>query len=200
MKDQNEITELLQAVNLGDCDAMEALIQSIHSELKRLAGALMKKERSGHTLQPTALVNEAYIRLSRGEAEWENRAHFFGAAARAMRRILIEHARKKASQKRGGEFDCVTFDDLALVSIDKRLDLLALDEALDALEKQDQRLLRVVELRYFAGLSIEQTAEVLEVSPATVKRDWTFARAWLYDRIASAGEDVKDAKLSRDPQ
>ena len=183
---RSEVTVLLQRVNAGDADAPDELMQSLYKELHRLAEALMRRERPGHTLQPTALVSEAYLRLFDRLSQWENRAHFFGAAARAMRRVLIEHGRKRASLKRGGEIARVTFDDLHVAAEDPDLDLLALDEALNDLNDVDSRLVQVVELRYFAGCSVEQAAELLGVSPATVKRDWTFARAWLYDRMQGA--------------
>jgi RNA polymerase sigma factor (TIGR02999 family) len=151
-----------------------------------MASGLMRGESQNHTLQPTALVNEAYMRLVSGETEWENRAHFFGAAARSMRRILVDHARAKRTQKRGGGAYRTTFEDLHVQTQDKHLDILALDQALQALSQVDPRLLKVVELRYFAGLSIQQTASLLGISSATVKRDWTFARAWLFDYMNSS--------------
>ncbi len=181
MTQQPDVTALLKAVNQGDPQAHEALITALYRELQRLASSLMKRERPGHTLQPTALVNEVYLRLVQGSPQWSNRAHFFGAAARAMRRILVEYARRRSAQKRGAGAKRITFGDLEVEAEDSTIDLLALDEALEALRREDQRLVDVVELRYFAGFSIEQTAELLEVSPATVKRDWLYARAWLYD-------------------
>lgn len=183
--DKTDLTTLLQAVNLGDQDAYEDLMNRLYNELRRVAGSVMRSERRGHTLQPTALVNEAYLRLAGSSSEWENRAHFFAAAARAMRRILVEHARKKSAQKRGGEARQVTFADLDVASIDPQVDLLILDQALQALKDFDERLVKVVELRYFAGCSVEEAAKLLDVSPATVKRDWSFARAWLYDYMSS---------------
>jgi len=143
----------------------------------------MRRERGYRTLQPTALVHEAYLRLAGSGSRWENRAHFFGAAASAMRRILVEQARHRLSQKRGGELQRVTFKDLDVQVEDPQLDLIAMDEALTALAAVDERLVRVVELRYFAGCSLEETAALLETATATVKRDWTYARAWLYDYL-----------------
>lgn len=178
--EQSPITQLLERLNQGDREAGEELIGSIYAELRGLSGALMRRERPGHTLQPTALVHEAFLRLVQGDTKWQSRAHFFGAAARAMRRILVDHARGRAAQKRAGGEVRVTFEDLALAAPDPKLDLLALDEALRALEAEDPRLVKVVELRYFAGCSLEETAALLEVSVATVKRDWLYARAWLY--------------------
>lgn len=179
----SEITILLEQVNQGDEQAFDQLIRALYAELRRLSAGLMRREAPGHILQPTALINEALIRLLQGEARWENRAHFFGAAAQAMRRILVDHARTRSALKRGGEARRVTFDDLAVAAEDRGADVLALDEALRSLEREDARLARVVELRYFAGCSIEETAQLLEVSPATVKRDWVYARAWLFARM-----------------
>lgn len=179
----SDITILLGQVNDGDAQALDQLVRTIYTELRRLSAGIMRKEAPGHTLQPTALVNEAFIRLIQGDTKWENRAHFFGAAARAMRRILVEHARARAATKRGGEACRVTFDDLAVASEDRRADILALEEALSALEKENPRLGKVVELRYFAGFSIDETARLLDVSPATIKRDWLYARAWLFAYI-----------------
>jgi RNA polymerase sigma factor (TIGR02999 family) len=141
-------------------------------------------ERPGHTLQATALVNEAYLRLAPGEERWENRAHFFGSAALAMRRILVDHARRHRSSKRGGEAQRVTFEDLAVATPEPEVDLLALDKALDDLAKEEPRLAEVVQLRYFAGLGIKETAAILGTSPATGKRDWTYAWAWLLARMS----------------
>jgi RNA polymerase sigma-70 factor, ECF subfamily len=179
--EQPDVTELLKAVNQGDHQAQEQLIAALYRELQRLAASLMSKERAEHTLQPTALVNEAYLRLIQGSPRWSDRAHFFGAAARAMRRVLVEHARRRSARKRGAGARRVTFGDLEVEAEDSSIDLMALDEALEALRGEDPRLVDVVELRYFAGFSIEQTAELLDVSPATVKRHWLYARAWLYD-------------------
>lgn len=186
----SEITLLLDRVNRGDEEALEDLIRSLYGELRRVSAGIMRRESPGHTLQPTALVNEAFIRLVQGDTEWENRAHFFGAAARAMRRILVDHARAKSALKRGGEANRITFDDLAVASEDRGADVLALDEALRALEQENPRLSKVVELRYFAGCSIDETAQLLDISPATVKRDWLYARAWLFARM---GQDEDPA-------
>ena len=180
----SDVTLLLKAISDGDASAESRLMAILYEDLRRLAQARMRSERPDHTLTPTALVNEAYLRLAGGPTRWENRAHFFSAAAEAMRRVLIDHARKHSSLKRGGEVQRVTFTDLAVESEEPHVDLLALNDALTALSEFDARLGEVVKLRYFAGLSIEQTAEVLGISPATVKRDWTYARAWLYDRMS----------------
>jgi RNA polymerase sigma factor (TIGR02999 family) len=175
------VTQLLDGVNAGQAGAMESLVSIVYSELRRMAGSLMRKERHDHTLQPTALVHEVYMRLVGASTRWENRAHFFGAAARAMRQILVGQARQRAAQKRGGEAHRVTFSDLDVQTPEPDLDLLVLNEALNELTRIDERLSRVVELRYFGGCSLEEIAELTQCSLATVKRDWTFARAWLYD-------------------
>lgn len=149
-----------------------------------MAGSLMRSQAAGHTLQPTALVNEAYLRLVQGDTQWEGRAHFFGAAARAMRQVLIAHARHHAAQKRDGGLR-VTFHDIDVAAPEPTLDLLALDEALTALADVDERYTRVMELRYFAGCSLPEIADLTGRSLATVKRDWAYARAWLYDHMSA---------------
>jgi RNA polymerase sigma factor (TIGR02999 family) len=182
----SDVTRLLRAVTDGGPDVHDQLLSLIHDELRGMAAARMGHERAGHTLQPTALVNEAYLRLVQGQPDWQSRAHFFGAAAEAMRRILIDHARQRQAAKRGGGANRMTMHDIDVECEDPDVDLLALDEALSALDEFDARLGSVVRLRYFAGLGIEDTAELLEVSPATVKRDWTYARAWLMERMGQA--------------
>ena len=149
-----------------------------------MARSFMRNQRPGHTLQTTALVHEAYLRLNGGATDFESRAHFFGAAARAMRQVLIGHARRHNAVKRAGAAKRVTFEDLAVQAEDPHLDLFCLDEALRALEALDARLCRVIELRYFAGLTLEEIAEVTGQSLATVKRDWSYARAWLFDYLS----------------
>ena len=180
---QPDVTRLLEAVNAGSADAHAALMELIYDELRQLARYKMSGERQDHTLQPTVLVNEVYLRLARSDVSWQNRAHFFGAAAEAMRRILIEHARKRSAQKRGGDARRVTFSEISVAAEDASVDLLALDAALSALDKDHPRLGELVRLRYFAGASIRQTAQLLNISPATAKRDWVYARAWLYERM-----------------
>lgn len=180
-----DITRLLNAADSGDALAASRLYDLVYGELKLLAAANMRRESSGHTLQPTALVNEAYLRLRPAEISWANRRHFFGAAAEAMRRILVDHARRKSAQKRGDGLERVTLADLDVAAPEPEIDVLALDEALIALKAEDPRLEQVVTLRYFAGMSIEQVAEALGLSPATVKRDWTFARAWLQEHMTA---------------
>lgn len=178
-----DLTQLLDSVRSGRQGAREELYERVYAELRAMAGARLAHERPGHTLQATALVNEAYLRLAPNDEDWDNRGHFFGSAARAMRRILVDHARRHRASKRGGEARRVTFADLAVAAEEPDVDLLALDEALDALAEAEPRLGEVVHLRYFAGLGIAETAALLGVSPATVKRDWTYARAWLVERM-----------------
>lgn len=181
----DDVADLLQQVNAGTPGAFDALVALVYGELRRMAGSLMRGQASGHTLQPTALVNEAYLRLIRTEGNWDGRAHFFGAAARAMRQVLMAHARQRAALKRAGGAVRVTFSDLDVQAPEPSLDLLALDEALTALTKLDERFAQVVELRYFAGCSVPEIAEITGRSLATVKRDWAYARAWLHERMAA---------------
>ena len=176
----HEVTRLLVAWGDGDQTALDRLMLLVYEELRRLARHYMSRERPGHTLQSTALVNEAYLRLVDQEGmRWENRAHFFGIAARLMRQILIEHARSRQAAKRGGRQYRLSLSKVDRVGSGPDVDLLALDEALGRLEAIDPQKSRIVELRYFGGLGIEETAEVIGKSPATVKRDWSMARAWL---------------------
>jgi RNA polymerase sigma factor (TIGR02999 family) len=179
-----DVGMLLEEVNAGDERAFQTLVTLLHGELRRMAGSMMRNQAAGHTLQPTALVNEAYLRLVQGETRWEGRAHFFGAAARAMRQVLIAHARHHAAQKRDAGVR-VTFHDIDVAGPDPQLDLLALDAALAALARVDERYSRVMELRYFAGCTLPEIAELTGRSLATVKRDWTYARAWLYDYMSA---------------
>jgi RNA polymerase sigma-70 factor, ECF subfamily len=180
-----EVTVLLQQMRAGDSQAADKLIPLVVDELRRLARLQLRDERPGHTLQPTALVNEAYLRLVGDQArDWQNRAHFIGVSVSVMRRILIDHARRKRTLKRGLEVQGVAgAEDYAGLSFEQADDLLALNLALDRLEEMSSRQRQVVELRYFGGLSNEETAEVLKVSPITVKRDWVVARAWLKGQL-----------------
>jgi RNA polymerase sigma factor (TIGR02999 family) len=180
------VTALLQAWGRGDPEALEALVPLVERELHRVAAHQMRGERVGHTLQPTALVNEAYLRLvGLTKIEWRDRAHFLAVAARTMRRVLIDLARAKHYQKRGGRQPKVSLDDVDVAAPDAGHDVVAVHEALDALARQDARTAQVVELRYFGGLSVDETAEVLGVSPETVMRDWKFAKAWLLRELST---------------
>jgi RNA polymerase sigma factor (TIGR02999 family) len=181
-----DLTLLLHAAGSGDREAYARLYEAVYAELRRVAGANLRREAPGHTLQPTALVNEAYLRLAPGAA-WENRRHFFGAAAEAMRRILVDHARKRRSGKRGGDFERVTLYGVDVAADDCVVDVLAVDAALTELDASRPRLAQLVGLRCFAGMSIEEAAEALGISPATAKRDWAFARAWLVERLGVEG-------------
>lgn len=179
-RSSDDITGLLVRWRTGDEAALQELLPIVHDELRRVARRQMAGERPGHTLQPTALVNEAYLRLvDLKQIQWQNRAHFFAMAARLMRRILVDFARSRRYQKRGGGAKQVSFTEALEIAASQPADVVALDEALAALARVDERKSRVVELRFFGGLSIEETAEVLSVSRETVKRDWTFAKMWL---------------------
>ena len=175
-----KMTQLLVAWSNGDRVAGDELMPLVYDELHRLAHQYMRKERPGGMLQTSALVNEAYLRLiDQRDVQWQNRAHFFGIAAQMMRRILVDHARGRQSAKRGGSARLVPLDEGLIVSNERNAEVLALDETLKALAALDKRKSQIVELRFFGGLSIEETAEVLAVSPGTVMRDWTLAKAWL---------------------
>jgi RNA polymerase sigma factor (TIGR02999 family) len=180
------VTELLERWNQGDQDALAELMPLVYGELRRLAEHYMRHEQTGHTLQPTALVHEAYLKLAgAADAQFNNRVHFYGAAAQAMRRILIDHARRGLANKRGQRPMVLSLDGIDQ-GIEVRHELVDLDAALTKLAAQAERAARVVELRYFGGLSIEETAQVLDIAPATVKRQWTFARAWLHRELYGA--------------
>ena len=180
------VTELLVRWREGDREALESLMPLVYDELRRLAHHYLQRERSDHTLQSTALVHEAYLRLAGPSApQWQNRAHFFGIAARVMRQILVEYARAHGAAKRGGASPCkLTLDEALEMQQKSDIDVIALDGALDRLTELDPQQSRIVELRFFTGLTIEDTSEVMGISPATVKRDWTSARAWLHREIA----------------
>ena len=180
---KSDITLLLDAMRCGDGEAGAKMLPLVYAELRQLARVKMAREQPGHTLQPTALVHEAWLRL--GEQRFENRAHFFGAAAEAMRRILIERARRKLAAKHGAGAEHVDADDIEIAAPSMDDELLAVHEALDALAAHDSRKAELVKLRYFAGLTIEEAAEVLGISVPTAKRDWTYARAWLFRKIAA---------------
>jgi RNA polymerase sigma factor (TIGR02999 family) len=181
-----QITVLLNQLGAGDKEAGDRLFPLVYQELKKMAARYMRAERADHTLQPTALVHEAYLKLVDQSIEWHNRKHFFAVAAQVMRRILVDFARQASSEKRGGKRQKITLDAALAYRDDRSNDVIAVDEALMRLEKLDQRQCRVVELRFFAGLSIEETADALELSERTVKREWTLAKAWLYSELAQS--------------
>ena len=183
----NQITGQLLAWRAGDAAALEALMPAVYQELHRMAERHLRHENVGHTLQPTALVNEAYLRLiDQTQVEWQNRAHFFGVATQMMRRILVDHAKAKHRDKRGGGAVKLSLDEALNYGDERAAEIVALDDALSALAAFDERKSRVVELRYFGGLSVEETAQVLEVSSQTVMRDWNMAKAWLYQQLSNA--------------
>ncbi len=180
-----EITRLLAEWSNGSQEALDKLYPMVYEELRRIARRYMRRERPDHTLQTTALINEAYLRMiDQKNVHWENRAHFFSISARIMRRILIDHARKHQYAKRGGGAKKVSLDETAIVAKERAAELLMLDEALMTLEERDPRRSQVVELRFFGGLSNEEIASVLKISPNTVTRDWNMARAWLYKELS----------------
>ncbi len=183
-----EVTQLLKAMNSGDPQAAENLLPLVYAELHRLAKAYMRRERPDHTLQATALINEAYIRLVGEDVNWTGRAHFIGIAANVMRRVLVDYARAHTAERRAGDMQRVEFkDDLAIAP--ERLDeVLIVDGALARLAEKSPRQAKVVELRYFGGLSVEQIAQVLDVAPRSVKRDWSLARIWLYRELRPGAE------------
>jgi len=186
MPEADDVTQLLAAWSEGDSSALDKLLPLVDEELHQLAHGYMRRERNNHTLQTTALVNEAYIKLVDQKVRWQNRAHFFGIAAQIMRRILVDHARKHLGPKRGGG-NVVSFDDAALVFSDERAaELVALDEALAVLERLDKRKGQVVEMRYFGGLSVDEIASVLSVSPDTITRDWRRAKAFLRRELSAS--------------
>ncbi len=182
------ITQLLSEIKSGRQEVLSELLPLVYDELRRLADNYLRRERSDHTLQPTALVHEAYLRLvGQNPIEWQNRAHFFGIAARLMREILIEYARGRNSQKRGGEYKTqIAVSDAVGFNYEEQFDVIAVDEALKKLESLDERQARIVELKFFGGLTIEEIAEVLEISAATVKREWSTAKLLLYKMLSCA--------------
>jgi RNA polymerase sigma factor (TIGR02999 family) len=181
---EQDITSILEAWNLGQVDALPSLVPLVYGELRRLASSYMRGERAGHTLETNALVHEAYLRLiNLHEIEWKSRNHFLAIAARIMRRILIDSARLRKADKRGGDFERVTLDDGVLQSPGNRLDFVELDDAINALGGVDERKAKVIELRFFGGLSVRETADVLDVSAATVMRDWEFSKAWILNEL-----------------
>ena len=188
------VTRLLRAWGQGEDAALEELLPLVHQELRRLARRYMFGERPGHTLQTTALVNEAYLRLVNSrQVSWQNRTHFFAISAQLMRRILVDYARARGSQKRGGGVPKVTLDEELMAPQEKGQDLVALDDALKALAHIDPRKCKVIELRFFGGLSVDETAEVLKISPDTILRDWRLAKAWLAREMRKTGATKNDA-------
>jgi RNA polymerase sigma-70 factor (ECF subfamily) len=185
------VTKLLVEWSNGDHGALEALVPLVYEELRRLARYYLRQEKQNHTLSSTALVHEAYLRLvSQKEVTWQSRAHFFGVASQMMRRILVDHARRHGYAKRGGGALTLALEEAVATPQRREIDLVALDDALDTLAKLDERQSRMVELRFFGGLSIEETSEVLGVSAPTVKREWASARAWLYREISRGSIDA----------
>src|SRR5438128_3316011 len=181
-----EVTRLLLDWSNGNQAALDRLMPLVDRELHRLAHHYMRNEKPGHTLQTTALVNEAYLRLiDQRHVHWKNRAHFFALSAQLMRRILVDHARKRQYEKRGGGAQKISFDETMVVSQERGADLIALDEALNKLAAIDERKSKVVELRFFGGLSVEETAEALHISAVTVMREWSMAKAWLYNSLSN---------------
>ena len=180
-RNNSDITQLLIAWSDGRREALDDLMPMVYADLRRVAAGYMRREGAGHALQPTALVHEAYVRLiDQKQVKWRNRAHFFGVAAGLMRRILVDHARRRRAEKRGGDWERVTLTgDEVATDAHKEIDVLALDEALERLAEFDPQQERIVELRYFGGLTIEETAEIVGISAATVVREWTIAKAWL---------------------
>lgn len=185
----NQITQLLSRWSQGETAAREELVPLVYDELRRIARRYLAGQSQGHTLQSAALVHEAYLRLvGHTTVHWDDRAHFYAVAAQLMRRILVDHARKRRAAKRGQDRVTLTFDERLMPAKQRELDLIALDDALNALSRMNVHQSRVVEMRFFTGLSIEETARALGISPATVKRDWSVARAWLYREMARAAD------------
>ena len=188
---REDVTVLLAQLTNGNKDAASRLIPLVYAELKRLAGSYMRRERADHTLQATALVHEAYLKLvEQRSVDWQSRAHFFGIAAQVMRRLLVDHARGHLREKRGGGQDVVPLDEALVFVPEKSLELAKLDDSLKRLTKIDPRQGQIVELRFFGGLTVEETAEFLGISPKTVKRDWSMAKAWLHGELKTSHGDT----------
>jgi len=187
------ITGLLHELRQGNGEAKDRLMSLVYPDLRRLAAKLMRGERPGHTLQATAIVNEAYVKLALSpEQDWRDRAHFFAVAAKVMRRVLVDHARKRQAAKRGGVHERIDFDRVLLATGEDADTVLEIDRALSRLEQVDGRLCRIVELRFFGGLTEEETAEALGISVVTVKRDWALAKAWLYEELSERKRGGRD--------
>ncbi len=184
-----DVTALLRQISNGNRDAVEELVPLLYNDLRRMAAYYLRRERRGHTLQPTALVHEVYLRLlDQKDVRWQNRSHFFGVAAQLMRRILVDYARSHQAAKRGGALPKISLEQVIVTSKERASELVTLDETLTRLASIDPQQARIVELRVFGGLTVEETAELLDVSPATVKRDWTMAKAWLRREISNRGK------------
>jgi RNA polymerase sigma-70 factor (ECF subfamily) len=186
--DGGEVTQLLKAMSDGDLAAADRLLPLVYAELHRLASSYMRRERQDHTLQPTALINEAYMRLAREDLDWQNREHFIGIAAHVMRRVLVDYARAHKAKMRGGELMRVDLEDGLAISEERTDEMLALDEALNRLAEENSRQAQVVELRYFGGLSMEEIGAALGIAPRSVKRDWALARIWLFKELRRDAE------------
>jgi RNA polymerase sigma-70 factor (ECF subfamily) len=189
--DGGDVTLLLRAMKNGDERAAEQLLPLVYKELHRLAKAYMRRERSDHTLQPTALINEAYLRLARENVDWQSRQHFIGFAANVMRHLLVDHARAHNAERRAGELDRVELEEGFMMSKERSKEVIALHDALSTLEQVDPRQAKVVELRYFGGFSVEEIGEILEISPRSVKRHWALARIWLFKHMAAPHADME---------
>jgi RNA polymerase sigma factor (TIGR02999 family) len=182
-----DVTRLLSRWSAGDRAALDSLVPAVYRELRRMAARYLSRERSHHTVQPTALVHEAFLKLvDQRDVRWQNRAHFFGVAAQLMRRVLVDYARQRTADKRGGGVDCLPLEDSMAIGVSNQIDMIAVDDALNRLATVDPDQVRLVELRFFGGLTIEETAEVLGWSSGSVKREWTVARAWLQREISGA--------------
>jgi RNA polymerase sigma factor (TIGR02999 family) len=190
MTEPEDITQLLHRFQAGDEDAQSQLINAVHDELRQIAARYMRREKGDHTLQTTALVNEAYMKLVNLKiANWQDRAHFYAVAARVMRRILVDHARKHIAGKRGGGIDILPLNEGIVFTPGRSSQIVQLDEALSRLNETDERAAKVIELRFFGGLSVDECAEVMAISPRTVKREWMFARAWLRTEFGLGPEE-----------
>jgi RNA polymerase sigma-70 factor (ECF subfamily) len=189
--EESDVTILLGELARGNKEAASQLVPIVYGEMRRLAGKYMRRERTDHTLQPTALVHEAYLKLVAQRSDWQSRVHFFAVAAQVMRHILIDHARSHLRAKRGGAKE-VTLDEAMVFSEGRSAELLAIDEAMQRLAKLDPRQSKIVEMRFFGGLTVEETAEALGISPITVKRDWSLARAWLYGELERQGHHCRN--------
>jgi RNA polymerase sigma-70 factor, ECF subfamily len=195
---QDEVTQLLAEWGKGSQAALHRLMPLVYVELHRMASRYMSRQNAGHTLQPMALINEAYVRLASGDGrEWVNRAHFFSVAAKSMRHVLVDHARARRATKRGSGTPLLSLDEAIVISDERTVEIIALDDALSALAELNQRQSDVVELRYFGGLTVEETAQVKKMSPETVLRDWRAAKAWLYSQLSqrsATGNAPNDAR------